>query len=223
VNVTTILNGVDLNSFNPSGPKFDLDGLSTVPPPDQVVRVGLVATMAPWKGHEVFLRALALLPEDSRVRGYVIGGPIYETDSPQTTLEDLRRLVGDLGITNRIVFTGFVEDIASVMRSLDIVVHASTAPEPFGLVIVEAMASGRPVIVSSAGGAAEITQGATFALSNAPGDFTTMASNIETLARDPELRAALGAAGRREAEARFDNRIYARAFADAYTQLTVTP
>lgn len=219
VDVTAIPNGVDLDHFTPLGPRLDLDRIAGVESSPSVVRVGLVATMAPWKGHDVFLRALALLPEDSGVRGYVIGGAIYETDSRQTKIEELRRLANVLGIGNRVVFTGFLNDIASAMRSLDIVVHASTSPEPFGLVIVEAMACGKPVVVSSAGGAAEIAEGRAFALCNSPGDVSAMASNIETLARDPEKRAALGAASRREAEMRFDNRSYARAFTDAYHHL----
>jgi glycosyltransferase involved in cell wall biosynthesis len=219
VNVTTILNGVDLDHFTPIGPRLDLDGIAGAPPPVGVVKVGLAATMAPWKGHEVFLRALAMVPQDSAVRGYVIGGAIYATDTRQTRTRELRRLATSLGLTDRVVFTGFIEDIASAMRSLDIVVHASIAPEPFGLVIVQAMACGKPVVVSCAGGAAEIVAGGSFALCNAPGDVSKMKENIETLARDPALRAAYGAAGRQEAELRFDNRGYASDFAAAYERL----
>lgn len=217
--VTTILNGVDLDHFTPLGPRLDLDRIAGVESPASVVRVGLIATMAPWKGHDVFLRALALLPKASGVRGYVIGGAIYETDSRQTSIEDLRRLASTLGIGDRVVFTGHLENIPSAMRSLDIVVHASTSREPFGLVIIEAMACGKPVVVSSAGGASEIVEGRTFALCNFPGDVSKMAGNIEMLARDSGMRAVLGAAARREAETRFDNRNYSSAFSDAYKRL----
>jgi glycosyltransferase involved in cell wall biosynthesis len=217
--VTTILNGVDLDHFTPIGPRLDLDRIAGVRSPDSVVKVGLAATMAPWKGHEVFLRALAQVSEELGVRGYVIGGPIYATDSRQMRTDELRRLAGSLGLSDRIVFTGFIEDIASAMRSLDVVVHASTAPEPFGLVIIQAMACGKPVVVSCAGGAAEIVEGGRFALCNPPGDVSEMSKNIETLARDPGLRAINGGAGRREAELRFDNKIYAAAFATTYESL----
>jgi glycosyltransferase involved in cell wall biosynthesis len=223
VNVTTIFNGVDLDHFTPLGPRLDLDRIGGVESPAGVVKVGLAATMAPWKGHEVFLRALARVPEELRVRGYVIGGAIYATDSRQTRTAELRRLADSLGLTERVVFTGFIEDIASAMRSLDILVHASTSPEPFGLVIVQAMACGKPVVVSCAGGAAEIVEGGTFGLCNAPGDVNKMSDNIEMLARDQKLRAAKGIAGRREAELRFDNRTYAAAFATAYDRLIRVP
>jgi glycosyltransferase involved in cell wall biosynthesis len=219
VNVTTILNGVDIEHFTPLGPRLDLDRIGGAECPTEVVKVGLAATMAPWKGHEVFLRALAKVPEELGVRGYVIGGAIYATESRQTRIDELRRLASSLGIAERVVFTGYIEDMASAMRSLDILVHASTAPEPFGLVIIQAMACGKPVVVSCAGGAAEIVEGGTFGLCNAPGDVNKMAGNIEKLARDPGMRAASGAAGRRETELKFDNRIYATAFAGTYESL----
>ena len=104
--------------------------------------------MAQWKGHEVFLRAFKMLAGDPPVRGYVIGGALYETDGSQRDLDELRRLAESLGLSWPVGFTGFVDDAAAAMRALDVVVHASTQPEPFGLVIAEAMACGRAVVVS---------------------------------------------------------------------------
>lgn len=215
--VTTILNAVNLASFRPDGSRLDLDSLCIpVERARQVVRVGLVASMAPWKGHAVFLRAIASIDRNLSIRAYVIGGPIYETATDQRTLEGLKKLADSLGISDRVCFTGFVDDIPAAMRALDIVVHASTAPEPFGLVITEAMASGRPVIVSALGGAAEIVEGGEFALSAAPGDVAALSRQIVTLAGDPALRDSMGKEGRREAERRFDSRSFTRAFATAY-------
>ena len=91
--------------------------------------------------------------------------------------------------------TGYIEDTASVLSSLDIVVHASTRPEPFGLVIAEAMAAGKPVIVSAAGGAAEIVSANRDALVYQPGDVTALAECIRTLAEDAALRRRLGHRG----------------------------
>ena len=109
-----------------------------------------------------------------------------------------------LGLSGRVGLTGFVEDVPGVMRALDIVVHASTEPEPFGLTIAEGMASGRAVIVSAAGGAAEIVQDGVDALTCAPGDDEAMAARIETLTRDAALRHRLAAAARCSARERFD-------------------
>ena len=85
------------------------------------------------------------------------------------------------------------------MRALDVVVHASTEPEPFGLVIAEAMACGRPVIASRAGGAAEIVEPGVDGLSFSPGDVGQLAGAIARLAADPDERRRLGEAAARGA------------------------
>ena len=107
-------------------------------------------------------------------------------------------------MAERVAFTGYVEDAAAAMRGLDVVVHASTEPEPFGLVIVEAMACGRAVVASEAGGAAELIRPGVDALGHAPGDAAQLARRIGELAGDAGLRARLGAEGRATAERRFD-------------------
>ena len=90
------------------------------------------------------------------------------------------------------------------MRALDVVVHASTRPEPFGLVIAEAMACGRAVITSGTGGAGELVRDGVDAVTHRPGDAVDLASRIERLAADAALRARLGRAARDTAERRFD-------------------
>ncbi|HET9360748.1 MAG TPA: glycosyltransferase family 4 protein, partial [Vicinamibacterales bacterium] len=179
VKVHPVWNAVDLTRFSPSGPRLDLDALAGLPPAGEgVLRVGLVATFARWKGHETFLRALALLPRSLHVRGYIVGGPIYETAGSQVTTADLRRQAEMLGVADRVGFTGFVQDSSAAIRALDLVVHASTDPEPFGLVIAEAMACGKAVIVSQAGGAIEFTEPGTNALTHPPGDAPALAARI---------------------------------------------
>lgn len=204
LDVSTVYNAVDLDEFNPSGRVIDLDALAGFEPaPFGTIRVGLVATMARWKGHEVFLRAMASLPGEAPVRAYVIGDAVYHTEGSQVSLDTLRAKARALGLGDRVGFTGFVEDVAAAMRVLDIVVHASVVPEPFGMVIAEAMASGKPVIASRAGGAAEIVASGGGALLHSPGDSAELANLITRLVRDPSERACLGRAGRAGAERLF--------------------
>jgi len=199
--IVPIYNAVDLRRFSPVGPGFDLDQAAGLAPAEQgTVRVGLVATFARWKGHKTFLNALARLPRQVPVRGYIIGAPIYQTDGSQWSIEELKEEAERLGLKDKIGFTGFVEHTPGVMRSLDIVVHASTEPEPFGMVIIEAMACGTPIIVSAAGGASELFEEGENAVSHQPGDAAALARQIERLARDPELRQRLAVAGRARAE-----------------------
>jgi glycosyltransferase involved in cell wall biosynthesis len=200
VPVTTVRNAVDLRQFAPGpGDPAALDRLAGLPPAD-AVRVGLVATYANWKGHGIFLEAIARVPA---VRGYVVGGPIYATAGSQVTLEDLKAHAARLGIAERVGFVPFRPDPADVYRALEVVVHASTRPEPFGLTIAEAMACGRTVVLAAAGGAAEFATDGHDALTHAPGNAAGLAAAIARLAGDAELRAGLGAAARATAERRF--------------------
>lgn len=218
--VFPIHNAVDLERFTPEGPALDLDHLAGLAPPSApVVRFGLIATMARWKGHEVFLRAFKMLPGDPPVRGYVIGGALYETEGSQYDLAQLRGAAARLGLADRLGFTGFVDDAAAAMRALDIVVHASTQPEPFGLVIAEAMACGRAVVVSRGGGAAEIVTPGTDALVHESGCVPALAERMGELARDPALRAALGRAAAQSAQRRFARTRLADELMPIYRQL----
>ena len=217
--VHPVWNAIDLDRFAPDGPRIDLDAVSGLPAAGDVLRVGLVATFARWKGHETFLRALAMLPASLRVRGYIVGGPVYETSGSQTSVSELREVVRAVGIEDRVGFTGFVPDASKAMRALDIVVHASTDPEPFGLVIAEAMACGKPVVVSRAGGASELIEPGVNALAFTPGEAGELAQRIEELARDANLRERLGRTGRSMAEQRFNRRRMASELAPIYESL----
>jgi glycosyltransferase involved in cell wall biosynthesis len=205
VTVVPIYNAVDLERCSEQGDQLDLDALAGLPPASPgVVRVGLVATLARWKGHTTFLDALARMPAEIQVRGYVVGDALYRTAGSQYSLDDLRRYAIGLGLRDRVGFTGFVAQPEAAMRALDIVVHASTAPEPFGLVIAEAMACGRAVIAADAGGAREIFTPGVDALGHTPGSADSLAAAIAALARDPDARRRMGIAGRQTAERRFD-------------------
>lgn len=214
---TVVHNAVDTDVFRPDGPRMDLDAACGLPAPAAgTIRIGLPATFARWKGHEVFLRALALLPAELPVRAYVIGGPQYTTVGSQWQVDELRACAARLGISDRVGFTGFIDDMAPAYRALDIVVHASTAPEPFGLVIVEAQACGRATIVSCAGGAGEIVTPGVSALTFVPGDAAQLSERIAQLVSNPALRAQLGAVGRASVIKRFSREALVRALLPAY-------
>jgi glycosyltransferase involved in cell wall biosynthesis len=222
VPVVAVYNAVDLDRFSPSGGCADLDRLAGLPRASTgTVRVGLLGTFARWKGHEIFLRAVAQLPRDLPVRAYVIGDALYQTEGSQHSGDELRRLAESLRLGDRVGFTGFIRESDTALRALDIVVHASTQPEPFGLVIAEAMACGRAVVVSRAGGAAELVSHDIDALTHPPGDVGELAARIAALAADAPLRARLGAAARGTAERRFDQNRLAREIVPVY-QSTVS-
>lgn len=206
--VHTVLNAIDLDHFSPSGPTQQLDG---------DVTVGLVATFARWKGHKVFLQAVAALP--SHIRAFVVGGSLYSTAGSQYTISELRERAQRYRVQDRVTFTGFVDDSAPLMRGLDIVVHASTKPEPFGLAIAEAMACGRAVVASMGGGVAEFLRPGENGLGHLPGDSAGLAECIERLARRPDLRRQYGEAARATAEQLFQPERLARELIAVYDSL----
>jgi glycosyltransferase involved in cell wall biosynthesis len=111
--------------------------------------VGMFGRLSAWKGQDVFLRALAQLPE---VRGLIVGGALSGDRDYESGLHALAR---ELGVEDRVSFLGHVDDPMTLMAACDIVAHCSTSPEPWGRVIVEAMFAGTPVIASNAGGVLE--------------------------------------------------------------------
>jgi glycosyltransferase involved in cell wall biosynthesis len=206
--VTIVPNGIDTEEFSEApGDVRALDALSGLPPaPAGTLRVGLVATYARWKGQDAFLDAAARvcreLPTEP-IRFYVVGGPIYATDASQFTTDELRQKIQDLGLESTTGLVPFQRDLPRVFRSLDIVVHASTRPEPFGRSIVEAMACGRAVIVAAAGGARELVEDQQTGLTHSPGDVARLAECIQQLVASPELRTRLGGQARATAVCRF--------------------
>lgn len=203
-----VYNGIDLDEFRPKQRELGhLAGLSGLEIPDEdAVVVGLVATYAFWKGHRTFLEAARTLRRETPeipLRFYVIGGPVYRTSGSEIGEGELRTLVEQADLARDVGFVPFQNDVARVYRGLDVVVQASERPEPFGRTIVEAMASGRAVVVARAGGAVELFTEGRSGLGFQPGDAPDLARVLARLLRDQELRRSLGAEGRSEAEKRF--------------------
>jgi glycosyltransferase involved in cell wall biosynthesis len=220
-----VYNGVDLDAFRPRPRDLEhlalLSGLG-VPPPDAVV-IGLVATYAWWKGHRTFLAAARrvrdALPERS-LRFYVIGGALYGTKGSELTVAELRSALEHEGLTSDVGLVPFQKDVARVYQGLDVMVHASERPEPFGRTIVEAMASGRSVIVARGGGAVELFEEGRTALGFRPGDAVDLTQKIIELVQDGELRSRLSGAARANAEKRFGRERLADEIIAAYDDLT---
>jgi glycosyltransferase involved in cell wall biosynthesis len=175
-----------------------LDGVAGLGEGFHGLRVGLVATYARWKGQEVFLQACAKLAFEfkEKVRFYVVGGPVYQAMGSQWSEAELREIIRDLGLGGIAGLVPFQKDTARVYQSLDVVVHASTLREPFGLVIAEAMACGKPVVAALHGGAAEIGRDSVDCVGHVPGDAASLAAAIGHLIKDESRRQELGARAR---------------------------
>jgi glycosyltransferase involved in cell wall biosynthesis len=171
----------------------DLDTFSAVTPtPHDGLCFAVVGRLARWKGQELFLRAFAEAFPDGDERAVIIGGALFGEEAFERALHDLAE---ELGIQHRVAFRGQVRDVATELAVVDVVVHCSIEPEPFGQVVVEAMAAGLPVVASGEGGPAEIVSDGADGLLFEPRNVGSLAAAMRRLADDAGLRAALGAAG----------------------------
>jgi glycosyltransferase involved in cell wall biosynthesis len=221
-----VYNGIDLAEFR-AGPRelaplASFAGLDA--PPDAALVIGMVATYAWWKGHRTFIEAAARLVSDCPrpLRFYVVGGPIYAAAGSQTSVAELRALLDRFGLGQNVGLVPFQREVGPVYRGLDIAVHASERAEPFGRTIVEAMASARAVVVSRAGGAAELFQEGESGLGFRPGDSADLARVLRVLIADDVQRQRLAAEAAREATTRFDRDRLAGEVVAAYRTLLGT-
>lgn len=157
------------------------------------LRVGMVGRIAHWKGQQLFLEAFADAFPDNAAEAVIAGSALFGEEAYE---DALRGLVRDLGLQERVRFTGFAEDIWGELEKLDVLVHASLVPEPFGQVVLEGMAAGLPVIATRAGGPAEVITDGVDGLLVAPGSKSDLTSALRYLARDPIRRQQLGQAAR---------------------------
>jgi glycosyltransferase involved in cell wall biosynthesis len=181
------------------------------PPEDDVV--GILGRVSPTKGQREFLEAAALVAAERQdVRFAVIGGALFGEIEYEA---EMRALAEQLGVAHRVEFSGWVSDAAPRLRALTVLVHASPTPEPFGQVIVEAMAAGVPVIATAAGGVPEILdpEGRCSATSSwcatttgilvKPGDHAALAAAMNAALDDADSRRRRADAARADAEKRF--------------------
>ncbi|MGA2163694.1 MAG: glycosyltransferase family 4 protein, partial [Solirubrobacteraceae bacterium] len=159
---------------------------------------GIVGRIAPWKGQDLFVRAFATAFPAGAERAVIVGAPMF---GEQACERDLRELIARLGLTERVQLRGFREEVWSELARIDVLVHASVIPEPFGQVVLEGMAAGLPVIAPDEGGPAEvIADGETGRLFTAR-SVDALAAAMRALSADPQARERLGSAARRSIEA----------------------
>ncbi len=223
--VELVYNGIDTDEFSPQlNSGLCLDKLAGIPEAKPgTVRIGLVATFARWKGHEIFLQAaaqiLSIRPQPP-ARFFIIGEPIYQTRGSQFSTDELRAIAAQLKIDSHIGFIPFQHNPAAVYRALDIAVHASTQPEPFGRTIVEAMACAKPVIVARAGGAAELFTHDHDAVGVPPGDPAALATALTRLLIDPARLHRLAHNARQTIVERFNHHRLGPQILAAYRRFT---
>jgi glycosyltransferase involved in cell wall biosynthesis len=181
--------------------------------PDQHI-IGIVGNIRPWKGQETVVRAMA---EVAKVRKdvvcFFVGAPTVDDKHYQ---ERLQRLVQEFGIQDQVRFTGYQKDVPSFVNMMRVLVHASTDPEPFGMVVLEGMAQKKAVIGSRAGGPVEMIVEGETGYTFVPGDAKMLAGQLLELLADPEKTARMGEAGYQRLVREFTMRRYMSEIHGAY-------
>ena len=178
------------------------------------LRVGMVGRLAPWKGQHVFLDAFAKAFPVGPETAVVVGSALFGEDDYAAQLVQRAE---ELGIGARVEWRGFRDDVAQELARLDILVHASTIPEPFGQVVVEGMAMGLAVAAADAGGPSEVLTSHADGILYPPGDSAALAGVLTQLADDAGVRRRLGAAAKIRA-ADFSKELVAQQIMVVYRQ-----
>lgn len=161
--------------------------------------IGIVGNIKYWKGQETVIRAAhRLKPSFPDLRCFLVGA-VGESEYKAR----LDGLVGELGLQATVIFTGFQRRPTDLVALFDVCVHASVEPEPFGLVLLEAMGKGKPLIATNIGAPREIVMEGQTGFLTPPADDVALAKRLELLLRDPKLRNDMGARGRERFLARY--------------------
>jgi glycosyltransferase involved in cell wall biosynthesis len=179
--------------------------------------IGIFGRIIPWKGQREFLRAaMHVLPQFPGLRIYLVGGA---SDGDPEYFEACRDLARASPYADQIEFTGMVNNVAMYYRRCTVVIHASILPEPFGMVLIEAMSEARPVVASIFGAASEIIEDGVEGYLVDPTNSHLMAARIAALLADPTLAAEMGLKGLRKVRTNYDPGIAAKKFERLYADV----
>lgn len=173
----------------------------------EIRQVAILGRLTPWKGQAEGLRAFAAA-EQPQLALHIVGGALFGEDD---YAEILRQLATSLGIADRVTFHGHVDGASDLLDEVDLLLHTSVIPEPFGAVVVEGMAHGCVVVATRPGGPAEVIADGRNGFLVSAGDVSAMAAAIRRVVALPESeRIKIVSAGYDTAQ-RFSNEIVASA------------
>lgn len=214
--VSIVYNGVDFSEYQPQEIKAELRqelniGKSTT-------LIGMVGRMTKWKGYHHLIEALPqIIAHDPNVKIVIVGDALF---AKQDYLTYLKKRVKEKNLSEYVVFLGQREDIPNIMKSLDLFVSFSDR-EPFGRVIIEALAMETPVIVANSGGAPEIIENGNCGTIVEDGDAGALGLSIIALLNRKNELSSLGINGRRWVEAKFDTRKVGTEITQTYSKVTL--
>lgn len=183
--------------------------------------VGMVGRVGMQKGQEVLLAAAPkILSAHPDTTFLLVGGVL---DKRADGVRALEAISLRLGIAANVRLVGFVQNIASMVAAMDVVLQPSTRPESFGMTVLEAMAAGKPVVAAALGGVLETVRDGETGLLVPPSDPRALARAVNRLLSDQALRARMGAAGRARVHAKFGLDAFRGDYLRVYRELLGQP
>jgi glycosyltransferase involved in cell wall biosynthesis len=211
-----IPNAVDLADF--AAPVDRAEVRASLGVPAGAPLLVMAGRISPWKGQHVFVEALARVVAACPTAHGVIVGLAEEADGPGYAAR-VQAQAAALGLGEHLRMAGFRNDMPQVLGAADVVVHCSVKPEPFGRVIIEGMAAGRPVVASALGGAAEIIADGQDGLLTPAGDPDALADALLRLLDEPGERDRLGQAAHRTVSQRYQVGAHVQAILSFYERV----
>jgi glycosyltransferase involved in cell wall biosynthesis len=210
----TVYDGIDCEQFAPGGGgairrEFGI--------PADAPLVGIVGHLQRWKGQLLVVEAVARARARSPELHCLIVGGVHRLGEEYAA--EVRALIAAHGLERHVTLTGARRDVPACMDAMDVVIHSSTRPEPFGRVLIEAMALGRPVIAPRLGGPCEIVADGETGLLVSAGDAGALAGAIVELITDPARRSAMGRAARERVDRVFDIRQHVRTMENIFDEI----
>ena len=202
----TVYPGVSLDRFDPDKLPSPLECRRQLGLPTKGALLGIVGRLQRWKGMHYLIEAMpAILRGHPDAHCVIVGGQhAFEPEYPDL----LRRRIADANLSEHVTFAGLQHNIPHWMQAMDVVVHASDK-EPFGIVVIEAMAIGKPVAATDTAGPTEIISHGIDGWLWTAGDSASLSGAVLELLADRDLRERIGQAARVKA-AGFSSRNYAQ-------------
>jgi glycosyltransferase involved in cell wall biosynthesis len=178
------------------------------------ILIGMAGRVTRWKGQSIFVQAARLIAERHPQAKFAAVGGVFDTE--KFYMDRFRKEVQEAGLENKLTINDFRADMPEVFAAFDIFVLPSILPEPFGLVVIEAMASGKPVVATAPGGPSETVVDGETGFLVPPSDASAIARALEELLANPQKRISMGDAGRRRAREMFSLLRYVTEFEELY-------
>ncbi|GAB2617672.1 glycosyltransferase family 4 protein [Belliella aquatica] len=212
--ITLLYNGIDFQYYQQVRDDI-LDELPEVIP--GTIVIGMIARVNHWKGQNYFIEIAQLLSRNFDHLHFVIVGDAFP--GTEHFIDELNETISKSGIKEKISYLGYRKDIPEILNTLDIFVLPSILPDPLPTTVLEAMASGKPVIATDHGGAREmVINGETGYL--IPHDNANRAANImQDLIEKKEKRIKMGIAGQKRIKEYFSIEAYLKSFSEEVTSL----